>query len=361
MNLYKTHIRLIIVTLSSILSVVLLFNLSETEVHTNNAFIRRFPHHPVSKKYDLPINYNSYYIAGYHNDTLFLGNTTAPLHLLSINLKTKKITEVQIEIEHSNLPFYKVSVKIVYPYFFVMDGTLPHIFRGNVQNWKAKSWSKGEAYFSNAIPIDSNKLWIKATSAKTNESILGLLGKEDSIRLNLHPELLEKQIDGVFDVDGQMVVSQNLKALGYVYYYRNQFLVMNSDLKMLLRNSTIDTVTLANIQISDRSNKVMVQMKAPPMQINQSSAIKGDLMLINSDRLGKYEEAEMRNQAAIIDVYNWTRNSYEFSFYIYNIENKKMREFNVYDEYLIALIGNSISVYELKKSSFSKFYEAKKL
>lgn len=355
MNRYKTHIRLVIITLSSILSVILLFHVSETEVHTNNSFTRRFPHHPVSKKYDLPVNYNSYYISGYHNDTLYLGNTTAPLHLLSINLKTKKVTEVQVEIEHSDLPFYTVSVKIVYPYFFVMDGTLPHIFRGDVRNWKAKSWSKDEAYFSHAIPIDSNKLLIKSTSAKTNESILGLLEKEDSISLNLHSELLEKQIDGVFDVDGQMAVSQNLKSLGYIYYYRNQFLVMNSNLQLLSRNRTIDTVTLASIRISDRNDKGMVQMKAPPIQINKSSAIKGDLMMINSDRLGKYEEAEMRNQAAIIDVYNWRRNSYEFSFYLYNIENKKMREFNVYDAYLVALIGNSLSVYELKKSSFDKF------
>lgn len=355
MNRYKTLIRLIIITLSSILSVVLLFNLSETEVHTNNSFTRRFPHHPVSKKYDLPINYNSYYIAGYHNDTLYLGNTTAPLHLLSINLKTKKVTEVLIEIEHSDLAFYTVSVKIVYPYFFVMDGTLPYIFRGNIRNWKAKSWIKDEAYFSHAIPIDSNKLLIKSTRAISNESILGLLKKEDSTSVNLYPELLEKQIDGVFDVDGQMVVSQDFKSLGYIYYYRNQFLVMNSDLKLLFRNRTIDTVTLANIQISDRSNKGIVQMKAPPMQINKSSAIRGKLMMINSDRIGKYEEAEMRDQAAIIDVYNWNRNSYEFSFYIYNIENKALREFNVYESYLVALIGNSLSVYELKKSNFDKY------
>ena len=44
---------------------VILFLSSEQEVHRNNAFIRRYPPHPITKLYDLDVIHNSYYIAGF--------------------------------------------------------------------------------------------------------------------------------------------------------------------------------------------------------------------------------------------------------------------------------------------------------
>lgn len=347
-------IRLLVIGVASSAIVVVLFIFSEAEVHRNNAFVRRYPHHPIAKKYDLPIKYNSYYIAGYQNELLYLGNTTAPLHLLEVNLKTKDTQHIKINIDRKDIPFRSVSVKLHPPYFFVMDGSVPCIFRGEIGLWEAKLWMKDKAYFTHAIPIDSNKLFIKAINAKTNEATLGLIEKRHDFLVLIDPNLLEKQIDGMFDVDGIMDVSEDKKNLSYVYSYRNQFLIMNSDLELLRREETIDTIRIAQIQLSQRNEQGEIQMKAPPLKVNRTAALHQNLMMINSTRLGKYEEPRMLNQASIIDVYDWKKQTYEFSFYLYNIGQKKVKEFQVYDEYLVAVIEDVLSVYQLRQSHFEQ-------
>ena len=352
MKAHKILFRVLIFGLLSISFMVTMFLVSENQVHRNNAFVRRYPHHPITKKYDLPLNYNSYYIAGYENDQLYLGNTTAPLHLLEVNLKTKDTQHIRITLDRMDLPFRSITVKFHPPYFFVMDGFVPCIFRGNIGDWHASLWMKNKTYFTRAIPIDSNKLYIKAISSKTNEATLGVLEKQDGFNVLLDPDLLKKQIDGMFDVDGTMVVSEDKENLGYVYFYRNQFMIMDPDLKLVNREETIDTVRVAKIQLSQANKHGEVKMTTPPLEINKTAALYKNLMLIHSNRLGKYEEKTMLKQAAIIDVYNWKKRSYEFSFYLYTIGQKKVRAFNIYNNHLVSLIGDVLSVYQLKPTHF---------
>ncbi|GAA3573396.1 hypothetical protein [Snuella lapsa] len=351
----KTLIRLAILGLLGIACMVTLFLLSENEMHRNNAFIRRYPHHPISKTYDLDLKYNSYYIAGHANDLLYLGNTTAPLHLLEVNLITKDTNHIRIKLDEPDLPFRSIRIGILAPYFFVMDGSVPCIFRGSITDWKAHLWMKDHAYFTRALPIDPNTLYIKTISSKTNEAVLGIIEKQEgTFNVTLNPNILERQLDGMFDVDGTMLVSGDNSQLGYVYFYRNQFMVMNPDLELLRRAETIDTVQVAKIQLSQRNAHGEIKMKAPPLQINKGAVLYQDLVMVQSDRLGKYEDKAMLDQAAIIDVYNWNKQTYQFSFYLYTIGKKKVKAFTVCGDRLVAIIEDELSVFRLKPTHFKK-------
>lgn len=351
----KAFFKLLVVGILSATFLVIVFLLSENEVHRNNAFVRRYPQYPVLNKYNLPIKFNSYYIAGYENGKLYLGNTTAPLHLLEVNIKTRDTAHIRIELAETDLPFRSVNIKFHPPYFFVMDGAIPFIFRGRIGDWKANLWMKDKAYFDKAIPIDTNKLYINTVSTQTHMRTLGHIEKLDGFKIVLNTDILEKQIDGLFDVDGIMAVSPNHQTLGYIYFYRNQFMLMDPDLELIKRQKTIDTVQKAQIKLSETNTKGETEMKAPPLVVNRMATIYNDLLLINSNRLGKYELKSMLKEASIIDVYNWKKGSYEFSFYLYNIGNKTIKEFSVYDNYLMALIDDELSIYELTKKYFGKY------
>ncbi|WP_077400644.1 hypothetical protein [Cellulophaga omnivescoria] len=357
MSRKKIVIQLSLIAFLSIGFVTFLFLKSEYRMHRNNAFVRRYPHHPVNKIQDVPIGYNSYYFAGYFENKLYLGNTTAPLHLLEVNIKTRDTSHIMINLNESDLPFNAVNVKLSPPYFFVMDGSVPCIYRGKINNWDAHLWMKDEVYFMNAIPIDSNRLYIKSIHLETKASILGLYSKVGNKKgkVTLNFDLLERQIDGVFDVDGMMVTEKELSVLSYVYYYRNQYLILDKNLQMVQKNTTIDTVATANISLSEPINNGEVKMNAPPLFINKLAALSPKLMFINSNRLGRYEESKMLKQASIIDVYNWRKKTYDFSFYFYNIENESLRELQVYENYLVGLVGNSLSIYELKPQFFDTY------
>tara|TARA_R110002050_G_scaffold171077_3_gene303002 strand:- start:212 stop:1306 length:1095 start_codon:yes stop_codon:yes gene_type:complete len=338
----------------SSLTVIVLFLLSEHTVHRNNAFTRRYPHHPITKKYDFSVKFNSYYVSGFKGDHLFLGNKTAPLHLLEINLKTKDTNHIQLTLENNNVTFRSLKVKLKPPYFFIMDGTVPCIYRGRIGDWKASLWMEDYAYFSNAIPIDSNKVYISTTDSESQMTTLGLIQKleNDTASIFLNSDLLEKQFDGVFDVDGLMVSSSKSNSQGYVYYYRNEFMLMDSDLNLIKRQRSIDTIKIAQLQVANIENSNVTKFNAPPTIVNKLAIMHEDLILIKSDRLGKYEDEIMLNEASIVDVYNWQNESYEFSFYFYDIGKEKMREFSMNDTFMIGLIDDKVSVYEINKEQF---------
>src|SRR5690606_24026341 len=155
-------------------------------------------------------------------------------------------------------------------------------------------------------------LFRSTTHARTQKSTLGLIEKADGFKVTLDTTLLEQQIDGVFDVDGTMVLDRERPKLGYVYFYRNQFMTMDPGLGNLNRQRTIDTVQRARIEVAQENRAGRVQMQAPPLTINKAANMAGDLMMVQSDRLGHNESKDMLDQASIIDVYNYNNRTYAF-------------------------------------------------
>ena len=337
----------------SIALVVLLFLFSERQVHRNNAFTRRYPPHPIIKEYDLDIGFNSYYIAGFDNEHIYLGNRTAQWHLLRVNLKSRDTAHIQLEPQNKELQYRSLKIGVLPPYFFMMDGTMPFILRGKLGDWIAEPWMEGVAYFNRALPLDSNRIFIRTTHARTQRSTLGLIEKTDAFKVTLDTTLLEQQIDGVFDVDGTMVSNWDNSKLGYVYFYRNQFMTMDSGLKHIKRQRTIDTVKRAHISVAQENRAGRIQMQAPPLTINKAASMYNEFMMVQSDRLGRNESKDMLDQASIIDVYNYKKGTYEFSLYLYQVRKEKAREFAIHGNQLVALIGNSLSVYNTVELFFN--------
>ncbi|MFD2101303.1 hypothetical protein [Flagellimonas iocasae] len=337
--------------------VVLLFLSSEKQVHRNNAFTRRFPPHPVSKHYDLDLGYNSYYIAGCSNKKLYLGNRTAPWHILEVNPSTRDTCHIRLEPNTKELKYRSLKVNVLAPYFFMMDGTIPLILRGKTGDWKAYPWMAGQAYFNKALAIDSNKIFIRTISAKSQKTTLGLIEEKNGFHVKLDTTLLVAQNKGLFDVDGIPIKGNGTDIMGYVHYYRNEFLTMNQNLDHVVRHRTIDTVEKAQIQVTPMDNNRNFQMSAPPTIINKTATVYKDLVLIRSDRLGRNESEDMLDQAAIIDVYNTEKQTYEFSFYLYDINKHKIREFIVDNGLLIGLVDDRLTVYHLEPT----YFEAKSI
>ena len=355
------YIKLLGTISLSIGLVVILFLSSEQQVHRNNAFTRRYPPHPVIKQYDLDIGFNSYYIAGFDKDILYLGNRTSPWHMLQVNLKTKDTAHIELVPRFHKLEYRAIKVEVLPPYFFVMDGTMPFILRGKIGEWQADPWMTEQAYFNKAIPIDSNTIYIRTTHATTHRSTLGLIHKKvGHIKVQLDTTLLQAQIDGVFDVDGLLVKDPLAKKLGYVYYYRNQFFTIDSSLTFLFRQRTIDTVQRVRLKIVSKGNSGRTTLAAPPLYINRTAAMSKHFMLVLSQRLGRNESREMLKHASIVDVYDHSENTYEFSFYLYHINKHRVREFTVSHKRLIALIDNQVSVYQMTDRYFNPLESRKK-
>ena len=339
--------------LGSIAVVILLFVVSEDITHHRNNFIRRFPHHPITKKHEMDLEFNSYYIAGIDNGKIYLGNVTAPLNILVVDTALQNQQRFIIQLTTGNMPFQRVQVRVKPPYFYVMDGTTPCILKGSINDWKASLLMYGKAYFSLIESINSKTFVFRAVSSTAHKNVLGTLKTKGGTTVKLKDNLLKRQIDGLFDTDGMLLYNEQLQKVIYTYYYRNQYLITDSHLNLDYVGHTIDTTSRAQIKVAYIHSRKQSKLSEPPLLVNKGTSTYGNYLFVNAGLIGLYEPEEMWRKASIIDVYDFLHKRYDFSFYIDNQDQKTMEYFQVKGDLVVALIGHKIVTYRLHTKDYA--------
>ncbi|MBP4137251.1 MauE/DoxX family redox-associated membrane protein [Flavobacterium geliluteum] len=342
-------IKITIVSVAvSILAVVVLFLASEQIMHHENPFIRRYPQHPIMLQKTVNLKFNSYYFAGSSENRIYLGNYTDPLHIIAFDSALKIKQTFKISFNPKEIPFKRIKVLVKGAYFYLMDGTVPCIFWGRTNNWKVTREIKGLHYFTIAEPLDSTSVLFRSNNGKNAAHIFSTFKAERSPKIIYNDSLLQQQIDGVFDTDGMLVYDEKIRRMIYVYYYRNEFMVADDNVKLSYRGHTIDTISRAQIKVAYLKDNTERRMATPPMTVNANVAVHANLLFVNSKIQGRFEDMKLWKQASIIDVYDLKKKAYLMSFAIYHIEDKKLQSFRVTDTHLYALIGDELAVYELR-------------
>lgn len=357
----KTLLKLSILTIFSIIVVTIIFLSSEKQIKRNNAFIRRYMPHPIEKIGEYDLQSNSYYLSGMDDETIYLGNYNAPLFLMSINTSLTQTNEFRVAIDSMHLPYRRVRISVNPPHFFLGDGTVPVLFRGKADEWNAKVFSYYDAYFTEFIVADSVNVGIATKSVDTQANALGLLKKtNDSISLTLNNNILTRQIDeGTFDSDGILLWNDTHKRFIYTYFYRNSYEITDKGLSYQFTGNTIDTISRAVLDIAHYITTDRYKLSGKSIIVNRQSTTYADYLYIHSDRLGRYEDEEVLRSASIIDMYNITDNSYVFSFYLYHQRGKKLSEFRIYKDLLVAIVDDKLWLYRLKPEYFNPGSNAK--
>ena len=326
-----------------------LFLSSEHIIKKENNFIRRFGQHPIRDEKAFDLGADSYYFAGMAGGQIYLGNTTAPLVLTTVDtaLTTKKA--VKIQLDHTEHPFRFIQAQVKPPHFYLHDGTVPVIYRGQLGDSLARTISLNDCYFSQLQVIDSLSFVFRAQSSQTKSQVLGKLSLHQKPEVRLNETLLEKQVDGMFDTDGQLLRDDVTGELIYIYTYRNQFLVMDRELNLLRKLHTIDTTSRAQVQVRalpDGRHK----MDAPPLQVNKASAVHGQVLFNQSNLMGKFESRRAWQQASVVDMYLTAKQEYSGSFYIYHRGKNRMARMFATDRHLFVLRGSELVRYRFAQA-----------
>jgi uncharacterized membrane protein YphA (DoxX/SURF4 family) len=342
----KTLLLLAALAIIGIGIVAILFAFSEKKIHRNNAFIRRYPHHPIVPKDTVELNYNSYYFGGSDANNLYLGNYTAPKQVTRISFDLKDTTNFRIQLSKSKVQYKMPRVRIIDSTFFLFDGTVPIIHVGKISDWIVTKTFYPRAYFNFAEPLDTKNLVIRTISSETGNNLLGTIRLDSVPKIELFPNILEGNIDGYFDRDGQLHFNRQSNNVIYTYYYKNKYLVSSLDFKRIKTQKTIDTIEKPQIFIDELESSHERRLSGKSIRVNGLSSSFGNYLLIQSDRLGKYEPEGIA--AGIIDVYNISSNTYEFSFYLYHNPKEKLLSISIYGHNLYALIDTKLYRFTFK-------------
>lgn len=352
--LRRAYRILVILTLGGVLSVATLYWVADRVNRRDNGFVRLFPPHPVLPTPQvLRLPYNSYYLAGTAGDTVYLGNSVGPLHVMKVHHSLTDTQHVEIDLRYPLEKLKRLTLTIDSPYYYLLDGIAPGLFRGTIGQWQVTKFMYDSAYFTEAVPTGPSSFAVRSVMANREYA----LGRETvgTPHVRFDTTLLQKQIDGLFCTDGMLHYRPEQHELLYLYHYRNEYIRFDTTLKLIQRGRTIDTITHAQIKVGSYAQGSTITMAAPPLMVNYESSVSGSYLFVRSALRASNETEEMFRDAFVIDVYDLTletRDRYRFSFYLHPHATEKLKMFRVYGRTLYALYEHYLVSYTFNDRYF---------
>ena len=330
-----------------ILSVTILYFLSEKKSQYNNAFIRKYIPHFAEKKSVYQLNSNGYYIAGFDSCYIYLSHPNAPLYLKTYDYHTGSVSKIQLKIEHENLPYRRLKIHVDSPNFYIGDGSLAIIQKGEIHQSIGKTITKDLAYFNHFTIGKNENFGIQASNKTNHYNLLGLLQKKaNKYNLHLNHTSLTNQINGTFDTDGQLIWNKQNNEYLYMYYYRNNIIILDSIMTEKYQFTSIDTISKAQLDISYYPKQNQYKLGPNSIRVNQFSDTYNQYLYIHSNRIGKFEKQTA--STSIIDVYDYKSKNYHHSFYLEHLPNHKLKNFKIYKNSIAVILNNDLYLYKMK-------------
>jgi len=340
--------------IAGILPICLLYINSNNINHQPNNFIRLFRPHTIDSVKGIDIKYNSFYISGVTSDRVYLGNTTAPYFILVVPNTLKDTLQLRIQVENGmRANLNNSQIRVDSPHFFIMDGIYPAILQGNLNNLHAVRSNYDSTFFTRAIPISKSSFALR--TCRQNELNYILAKEQNELpHLKFAEGILQNQVDGLFSTDGILLYNSSQNILIYVYYHRNQFICTDTNLALVYRARTIDTTSYAKIKIVTINAGRTVTLATPSLVVNKRACTSNNLLFIHSGLMAKNEDKENFKQASVIDVYNLKKGKYRFSLYLFDYGNKKIGDFGICGNSIIALHDHHLVAYYLDPKIFQE-------
>jgi hypothetical protein len=155
----------------------------------------------------------------------------------------------------------------------------------------------------------------------------------------------EKNGKGNFPTDGMLYYDSTTHLACYTYFYQNGFICMDTNLNLLVKARTIDTITKREVQVAHVGKSYT--MKQPPQFVNYLGAVSAGKLYLQSKLKADNEFPLDFQENTVVDVYNLLNGNYMASFYIPYLNGKKPSQFQVIDKKLYAIYGKTVVLHDL--------------
>ena len=339
----KTRLKILSYCLfGSILLVLALYVIASFTNLQPKGFLRKLRSHQIKGLKFIKRSNTYAYFAGNTDSLIYFGDKAKRSNFFNLNFITNDTGSVRINgfdtMKFTLGGYLRTDVSSLY----LFDGNKPAIMVGDAKTGRILQKLRSP-YFTNALHISANSFLLKTSAKKKNNLLIkfsnGKLGRS---------YLLEEQGDGIFSTDGILLKVPNSSKIFYVYFYRNQFLCLDTNTTLLYKGKTIDTVSHANIKVVTIKSLHQITMASPPVYVNEQCAANENYLFIHSALQADNETNEVTNSSSAIDVYRVADGKYVSSFYISDFAGEKMRDFRVSGKILIAMFDNYIYKYQLE-------------
>lgn len=335
-------------------SIIALFFSSEYLMKKENAFIRRFPQHPVTEERTFDVKVNSYYFAGFDRNYLYLGNLTSPFRLrkinFSLNAERTMFIKPKMTVRFNQPPRLKVMNK----HFFFYDGSAPVIYRGVTNAPEAELLMYKNAYFNQLAVLDSAHFAFRTIVPQPKHFAVGTLGDNSPDGLAIHKNFIPGKVSSLFETDGQLLTDPVNEDVVYLYSYQNRYTVGNRYLQKTRTYNTIVNTGVRHVKFRILNNGDK-RLETPPLKLSGTAAVYGSVLFTESAVMGRYELRKAWKEANIVDMYSTAGQEYLGSIYLYHHGQGKIADMVITGDYLFVLRDALIMRYRLNTAVTKHF------
>jgi len=344
----KTLFYTILISACSALLIYISRSVSEGNV--NNGFSRKFITPTITLKSVIILPNKSFAFLGTLNKKIILFNYADKIHLFPLNATLSKLDTTTIKFPTG---FYMNGLNVY------KDIQAPLLFLGNAYGDVAVSngsttipYKIKGVHFDNFKAISDRTLIVRARhnyGSQKNRS-LARLSLADSVRLKKDYPFPNVK-DALFTNDGWLQYDKKNARILYMYYYKGEFLTLDTNLNLLYKGKTVDTVRTANIttgvvttKTKNGFNKSITQT-TPPKVVNAYMTTYNNLVYVISRLKADNETKSEFAKNQVIDVYDLRSGKYLYSFYIRRYIGNKLNQFLIEDNRLIAIFETFLVSY----------------
>ncbi len=156
-------------------------------------------------------------------------------------------------------------------------------------------------------------------------------------------DVLSEKADAGFSSDGILCSNTRKDRLFYIPYFENGIYCMDSDIQLLYKHPTIDTVFNSDIQVTNRASGEMQKLYAskPRAKVNKRAFANDQLLFVESELRADNEKEDTFQQYPVLDTYQIESGSYAGSFYL-PVDKRKVLSYYVNGEKLYVLLKDQV-------------------
>ena len=266
--------RAILITLAAVGSTVMILFillLARPEQH-KNGFNRQFSAKPfLTPIKTIEVKSGSLYFSGHTRHHFYLSDFTHAEQLLQYHVELDTCKIIQLQVPGTERVAWKaMKVYIDSPAVFAFEGIVPSIFKGTVQHKKLRRTELTKSRFNLCQPISGNSAIVRAFDPALNQNMLKRIAVN---RSQFSTFKLKKQKEGKFSTDGMLLYSPGRHELVYVYYYRNEYLGLDTLLRLKYQGNTIDTIKNPELKIGKITSENTLKLLGSPVVVNKKACI----------------------------------------------------------------------------------------
>ncbi len=347
----KSYIYISGIVLLAFFIILAVFKLGDIPNRHNNGFKRSYFKAAYSATRELQLQDTLAGIIGSTATNIFVSTATEG-EVLEIDRGLKdKVKRIRIPFftrYYDSLQLSSLSIEIDSPRIYLFAENKPAIVKTRFDSALFEIRILPPGAFTREAMTDTDCFILRKYESRLTDQIFvrynfktGLLKKEDHI----------SQIygDGGMITDGQLHVDYKTKGVYFMYYYRNLLLAFDTSLTSVQRFSSRDTVSSFQLKTGlVKNGPTMAYTNITPANIiNQANDVQNGLLYNMSTLKADNESDKFFADNSVIDVINLKNGRYLGSISLPGSHGRKIYQFIVSNNRLIALYTNSIMIYDL--------------